>query len=169
VTFRQQTATHNFIKDYLLLWWCKNYINTGWNILHSLYHTRTKHSAEDASLLGYDTVSLQQQHHSLEDWHFQQHHWENLVHRNKLFSINIQYVSLTYLYMQLKCLLSAKGNQKLCKLISMCQNLYWRWVSHNKHLNWAKKGLHVHLFAFCYLFAIQVMQVHNPWISALCL
>ena len=59
MTFRQQTATHNFIRDCLLLWWCTNYINTGWNVLHSLYHTRTKRRAEYVSLLGCDMVSLE--------------------------------------------------------------------------------------------------------------
>jgi hypothetical protein len=65
-------TTHNFIKDYLLLWWCKNYINTDWNVLHSFYHTRNKHrnkhKAEDASLLGCDMVPLQVLMAALHPW-----------------------------------------------------------------------------------------------------
>jgi len=69
---------------------------------------------------------------------------------------------INYLCMQLKCLLSATGNQKWYKLISMCQICTDAECSHNKHLNPAIKSLNAHLFAFPYLFTIQVMQVHNP-------
>jgi len=31
---------------------------------------------------------------------------------------------------------------------------------HNKHFNSAIKRLHAHLFAFPYLFTIQILQVH---------
>jgi len=73
--------------------------------------------------------------------------------------------NITYLYMQLKCLLSATGNQKWCKLIQCVRLCTDSECSHNKHLNSAIKSLHAHLFAFSHLF---IIQVHNPQISALC-